>query len=66
MSFVTFLIFIRVADPDSADATTQVVVTVVDVNDNQPVFKNLPHSLLLPEVGERQKNRLHVVSTYLR
>ena len=48
--FSTFLIFIRVADPFNADDTAQVTVTILDVNDNAPMFKNLPFALLLPEV----------------
>lgn len=54
VSFVTFLLFVRVVDRLNADDTTQVVITVVDVNDNRPAFSNLPHSIQLPEVGHSE------------
>ena len=48
--YVIFLILVRVADVHNGDDVVQVTITVLDVNDNVPIFENLPYSLKIPEV----------------
>ena len=44
-------IFVRVSDPSSSSDPLEVIITVVDINDNSPMFENLPFSLSIAEVS---------------
>lgn len=46
----TILIIVGVRDTSAGTATVQVVISVVDINDNRPIFRRLPTSVEIPEV----------------
>ena len=41
---------VRVDDSAGASETVTVSITILDINDNHPVFLDLPTSIALPEV----------------
>ena len=57
----TLRIGIRVAD-EELDATVQVIITFTDINDNNPVFTNLPHSIVLFEVSSKSLHWVDVLN----